>query len=320
MKTKFRKGAAGLAAAAILAAVVPVRAAGDEAAGVALFDEAKKLLKAGDYAGACPKIQEAQRLFPTPAKLLALGDCFERTKKLASAWGAFKQAEIAARNAGDRDREAEGMRRAAALEGALSKLTIVMAGVPGTGIEVRRDGGLVGEGQLGTPVPVDAGEHVVEVTAPKRQKWTTKVQVAPGGVTVAVSIPELPLAEEAPEPSGAGTSSPLGPRRIAGVVLGGAGLASVVAGAIVGARALSLNSDSKTNCSPSDPNFCNTTGVSTRSGAITNANVSTALFAAGGALAVTGVVLVAVPSSSDKQGARVEMTPGLGGFTVKGRF
>jgi hypothetical protein len=292
---------------ATLCAATPQAWAGgaaDQAAGVAMFQEAKKLASAGDFLRACPKFVEAQRLFPTTGTLLNLGNCYQQTGKLASAWGAFKQAEIAARNGGDADRQEEAAKRARALEDSLSKLTISAAGAAGTTLEVRRDGGIVGEGQLGTAVPVDAGEHVIEVTAPGRKKWTAKVQVEAGGVNVAVNIPDLPP-ETKPEVSTA-EGGAWGPQRIAGVAIGGAGLVGLVVGAVFGAQAISKNSASKAACSPTDASFCNDMGVTLRQDAKAAGTVSTVGLAVGGVLVAGGVVLVlTAPVAKAKETARV---------------
>src|SRR5262249_24045644 len=88
-------------------------AAGPEsgATSAALFQAAKKLAAAGDYEHALPKFLEAQRLLPTPGTLLNIGDCFEKLGKLASAWGAFKEAEVMARAQSDSVREQEAQNR-----------------------------------------------------------------------------------------------------------------------------------------------------------------------------------------------------------------
>jgi hypothetical protein len=288
----------------MLGAATPARGAGanDEAAAVTLVEEAKKLMSAGDYEHACPKLVEAHRLHPTAAKLLRLGDCYEKIGKLASAWGAFKQAEITARSANDADREQEGARRAKDLDAALSKLTITLTGVPAAGLEVRRDGALVGEGQLGTAVPVDAGEHVIEATAPGRRKWVTRVQVAAGSVSVAVSIPELPPEAGAlPGPTSASPSF-WSAQRIAGLTVGSFGVAGLAVGATLGGLAISKNNASKADCLPNQPNMCHADGVSLRLSARGFADASTGTTIAGGvALAAGIVVFVTSPSAASAQ-------------------
>lgn len=325
MSTRLHHAAGAAAIVATLFAATPSARAGgvaDQVAGVAMFQEGKKLASAGDFEHACPKFVEAERLFPTTGTLLNLGDCYEKTGKLASAWGAFKQAEIMARNAGDTDRQEEAAKRARAIEGSLSKLTISVAGSSGVMLEVRRDGGIVGEGQLGTAVPVDAGEHLIEVTAPGRQKWTAKVQVDAGGINVAVNIPALPPEMKADV---AAEGSWWGAQRSAGVGVGGVGLVGLVVGAVFGARAISNNNASKEQCSPIDPSFCNDLGLSLRHDAKAAGTVSTVGIVAGAALVAGGVVLmVTAPGAGKKEAARLELVPGVGvgeaGMTLRWRW
>lgn len=320
------KQVAIVASFALLLLAVPARAANpqDQAAAVALFQEARQLATAGNYQSACPKFAEAQRLYPTTGTLLSLGDCYEKAGKLASSWGAFKQAEITARNVGDVERQEEGARRALKLEGSLSKLTISVAGSPGAGIEVRRDGGLIGEGQWGAAVPVDAGEHVIEVTAPGRQKWTTKVQVAAGGASVAVSVPELPPASAAPEAPVEGSA--WGGQRITGVAIGGAGLVSMVVGSVFTAKMVSKNNDSKAYCLPSNPDLCHAEGVALRNEALDASRIATPTFIAGAVGMAAGLVVFLTAPSKPKANAPASSTwkaepvvgPGMAGLQLHG--
>lgn len=289
MMTRALLGSA--AALLLLATALPVRAddAKDDAAAVALFQEAKKLVGAGDYEHACPKFAEAQRLSPTTGTLLNLGDCYEHVGKMASAWGAFKRAEISARNARENDRRGEAVRRAQAIEGKLSKLTIAVAGAPGSGIEVRRDGELVGEGQWGTAMPVDPGEHAIEVKAPKRQTWSTSVVVASGGVSVAVNVPELAMERTEDK---AAVGSLWSAQRIAGIAVGGVGLVGIAVGAVLGGIAIAKNSASKANCDTSDPRLCSPAGADARLAAGGMADASTAMFIVGGVAVATGLTVL----------------------------
>src|SRR3954470_4044560 len=49
----------------------------DRAAAQALFDQAKELLARDNVTGACPKLEESQRLDPTSGTLINLADCYE---------------------------------------------------------------------------------------------------------------------------------------------------------------------------------------------------------------------------------------------------
>jgi hypothetical protein len=327
MRTSLQRAAAAAIAAALIGGTSPARGQTNQAAGVAMFQEARKLASAGDYEHACPKFAEAQRLFPTAGTLLNLGNCYEKLNRLASAWGAFKQAEISARNAGDVERQAEAARRAAALEGSLSKLTITVSPMDHfAGFEVRRDGEVVGEGQLGAALPADPGEHVVEAQAPGRKKWTGTVQVGPNGASASIDVPEL---EVDPDAVAAARGFAWGPQRIAGVAVAGVGVASAIVGAVFGARAISKNNAASADCSVKEPTLCNGTGVSLGNEAKTAGLVSTGTLIAGGALVAGGLALFftapsQVPAEKVGTALRVEVRPRIGGgeagLTFVGRW
>jgi hypothetical protein len=308
-------------ALAVVAALLYATAArADEAAGVALFEEAKQLVEVGDYARACPKIAEAQRLFPTAAKLLSLGNCYEQIDRLASSWAAFKEAEIMARGKADAEREQEGARRAGLLAPRLAKLAIVVppaARVPG--FELRRDGELVGEGQYGSAMPVDVGHHTIEATAPGLKAWSHVMRVDMDGSSTSVEVPVLEAL--AAGPGKAGTGFTWGGQRIGGVVLGGVGVAGGIAGVSLGIVALTTNSEAKRECSLSNPNFCNAAGASLRSTAITLGNGSTGTLVASGVLLAGGIVtFVTAPSGNKPTTGWVEVVPGLGTLAFRGTF
>lgn len=295
----------------------------NKAASAAVFADAKRLLTEGHFAEACPKFEEAQRLYPTSGTLLNLGDCYEQMTppRTASAWGAFKQAEVMARNAGDTSRQEEAGRRAQVLEPALSKVTIVpkpAARVPG--LDVKWDGKSVGEGLWGTAFPVDAGEHAIEAGAPGKKSWTGKVLVRPNGGTVPVEVPGLeaaPLGATAP-----GESAPQpfwNTQRRVGVGIGAAGLVGVVVGSIFGAKASGKNSDSLLHCRPDDLTRCDSQGVALREEAYSAATVSTIMFIVGGALAAGGTItFLTAPSGAPK--IQPVVGAGFGGLTLRGSW
>ena len=110
----------------------------DQAAARSLFDEGRKLMKAGKYDDACPKLEAASKLYASAGILLNLGDCFEKIGRTASAWTEFGQSAAVADRADRRDQAAEAKRRQAALEPKLARLTIhVPREVPG--LVVSRD-------------------------------------------------------------------------------------------------------------------------------------------------------------------------------------
>ena len=58
----------------------------DPAAAEWLFREGRALMKKGDFAPACAKLAESQRLDPAVGTLMNLAECEERIGRTASAW------------------------------------------------------------------------------------------------------------------------------------------------------------------------------------------------------------------------------------------
>lgn len=288
----------------------------DQAAAETLFKVARDLMAAGKYAEACPKLAESQRLDPGTGTLLNLASCYEKNGQVTSAWATYKEAESAAQSAGEPNRVKLARTRAAALEATLPTLTIVVpASVDRPDLQIMRDGAVVGRAAWGTPIPVDPGSHVVEATAPGRKTWEGHPRVNGAGAAVSLEIP--PLETEAPAPpaatvAGAPTVAPspssappsaassdaprASPRsgstqRAAGLVLGGVGIAGLVAGGISGGLALKKKNDVPAQCNGS---VCNADGISSLDGAKNAATISTISFIAGGALVATGAIVFLV--------------------------
>src|SRR5262245_7456929 len=168
--------------------------AGDQVLAEALFREGKELMRAKDYARACPKLAESYRQDPATGTLLALGMCQEQSGLLASAWTTYSDVIGRAQREGQKDRETAAKQRAAAIERRLSKLTLEvpaeLARLPG--FKVLRDGAPVPEAAWGSAVPIDPGNHVVEATADGRGRWEQTVTIGAEAdrKTLRVEVPE----------------------------------------------------------------------------------------------------------------------------------
>jgi serine/threonine-protein kinase len=310
------------------------KASGNRAAAEALFNQGRNLMTAGKYTEACPKFEASQELDPGLGTMLNLAECYEKTGRTASAWAEYRQAIPLARASGSKARQDLAVERAQALEERLSTLTIRAMSAEATDaqLEVRRDGIALQPAELGAPIPVDPGEHVIEAKAPGHEPWSSKVQVGADAARVSVEIPKLKPtgvatpAAEAPlvTTTTATTNAPPSDQpasdgraqRVTGLVLGGAGIVGVGLGTFFGLRASSKWSDAKDKCTDY-PYGCGTEGTDLRSSARSAGNVSTIAFVAGGALLATGVVLyLTAPTKKES----VALNVGPQSLFVEGSF
>jgi hypothetical protein len=279
----------------------------NRAAAEALFNQGRDLMTAGKFVEACPKFEASQQLDPGLGTMLNLAECYEKTGRTASAWAEYREAIPLARAAGSKARQDLATERAKALEERLSTLTIrAMSGDDDSAhLEIRRDGVPVQVAELGSPIPVDPGEHVIEAVAPGKQPWSSKVQVGADAAKVSVDIPKLEPGDgsSAPPPVAAPvttTTSVSAPpsdkpstwsgQRTAAVITAGAGVVGIGIGTFFGLQASSKWSDAKEACS-SYPKGCDTHATDLGKTAKENATISNIGFIAGGALLATGAVL-----------------------------
>lgn len=332
-----------LAAGPVSAQVVDPQTA---LAAQALYDQATAEMDAGNYASACRKLEEVIRLVPEGiGAKLTLGDCYERSGKLASAWSQFALAESLAARAGQVERAQKASERAAALKPRLATLTVMVPeAVRGTpGLAITRDGVPLGEAQWGTPVPVDTGDHTIIATAPGRKPLKGHVIVTGDGERVSVELQPLKVKPRLVESSwveptpGPSAASPKVPQAEAAtrvwqqpVAIGAMGLAlaSLGVGAALGGTAIAKNNQSNENNHCDAQHRCDSIGVDLREQAVRFGNASTVLFLAGGLLLTGGMVLylTAPPDERKSDGvqavapiqARIGALPG--GIVFDGRW
>jgi len=347
MRTPPRRALLLVASSALLLvpALARAQSAADKAAAQALFDDAQKAAAAGDWASACPKYAESNRLDPGIGVKLYLADCYERIGRTASAWEMFAEAEEYAHRDND-PRAAVAKQREDRLAPRLVQLVVtVPPGARATGLAVHRDGEDVGSAQWGIPVPVDPGPHTVAAAAPGKQPWSTTVETKEGQGTVRVEVPAL---KDAPPPSVASTSAtapatasstsggapPLtdtpppgdaathrhATQRTAALVLGGAGIVGIAIGSAFGLSAKSKLDQSNAGHCHAD-NFCDASGVQLRSDAQSAALGSTIAFTVGLAALAGGAVLwLTAPKAATTVGLAPVVTDRYGGLALHGGF
>jgi hypothetical protein len=303
------------------------QAPSNKAAAEALFIDGRNLMAQGKHAEACRKFEASQNLEPGLGTMLNLAQCYEATGRTASAWAQYREAIPLARAAGSREREDFATERSKALESRLSTLTIraMGAGADGVALSVRRDGVAVDPAELGTPIPVDPGLHQVEVTAPGKAPWSTKVEVTGDAASVSVEIPKLEEAPSgsAPPPS---TAPPAAPdpgtqggsiQKPLAIGVAAVGLVGLGVGSFFGLSASSKWGDAKAACRDY-PYDCSPQALDDQSSASSQATVSTVAFIAGGVAIAAGAVLWFTAGSGEGKAAAVGVGPGQ--VIVKGSF
>jgi hypothetical protein len=285
--------------------------AADRAAAEALFNQARTLMDAGNYAPACEKLQASSELDPTVGTMLYLGDCYEKADRLASAWMAFEDARLAAIERKDTRSEIAAV-RAAALKPRLVYLVVELTGAAPEGLEVRANGRVLSMDQLGEPAPVDAGPVVVVAMAPGFDKQELRLEALAGAKEPyrAILQPFRSLSEPQPMAQPAPPKAPDEPpppeddggsQRTVAYIVGGIGVAALAAGGVFALLAKGNNDDSLSECDDEDPNRCSVRGKSLRDDAISKANIATIAGIAGGVALAAGVTLyVTAPTGPER--------------------
>src|SRR5262245_50073921 len=219
----------------------------DPAAAEALFREGRTLADAGDYAGACSKFRESERLDPAIGTTFNIADCEEHQGHLARAWTLYR--EVAQRLPVSDQRRTMAEQRVSAVEPRLPRLVIRLAAAAPTESRIERDGVELGAASLGSELPLDPGVHAVRVTAPRREPREYRItliegerralDVEPGSASASRAL----AVESAPAKSGGGSG-----QKTAGYVIGGVGLAGLITGAVAGYLVLDAKSTVDKDC------------------------------------------------------------------------
>ena len=258
-----------------------------------LFREGRQLMAQGKFEDACPKLAESQRIDAQIGTLINLAACHDGEGKTASSWAEYNDAAAQAVRAGRADHESVARRKGAEVQARLSRV-VMIAARPIDGFTVTFDGARLGNGVLGTPLPIDPGQHTIKAEAAGRAAWSSKIDVPPGPATQTVTLPDL-----APESAG----SPSFPEPVAAPlrvsplawVAGGVALTSLGIGTYYGLAAFSKNDAASMAC---PRNACGAAGIELDQQGRTAATVSTVAFAIGAAATLATVGLLVFRGSS----------------------
>jgi len=268
-----------------------------------LFREGARLLKAGETAAACSKLEASYTLDPALGTLGMLAYCHERQQRLATAWQEYLRAAAEARAAKQPEREAVAQERASSLEQRVSHLTIRLTSgalTPRVWLNERE----LLPAELGVELPHDGGQLRIEAQREGHETFRTTLTLANEQGRAVIELPRLeplitppssPHTMTAPvaKPPAASTAE-LEAQRNPWLIGGAASvaIAGVGVGSFFGVRALSKSNASRSEC---DGNACSPNGVALRDQALSAARVSTIGFVAAGVGAAAAVVFYTVP-------------------------
>jgi hypothetical protein len=180
------------------------------------------------------------------------------------------------------------------------------------GVEIRRDGVVLGRPLWGSATPTDPGVHKLTASAPGQKSWAGTVTVPVQAGSASIQIPALePLpaahgkpAEAKGDQSGRSDQSDRSAsrgkgQRILGATAVGLGIASAVVGGYFGLRVKSKNDSSASHCDSG--NVCDQAGFDLRHDALRSATISDVAFVAAGVLIAGGAILFfAAPRASSR--------------------
>jgi hypothetical protein len=306
-------------------ASAPLRA-DNTAAAQALFAAGREASRSGDIHEACLRFRESYRLDPATGTRLNLAVCEAKLGRMAVAWQHYTALQSSL--APDDSRRPFVEQRLRELDARLPRVTFEAEVALPAGLTLRANDLVITQSGFRVPIPMDPGTHSIDITAPGHATGRVDLTLEEGDRRTLVIQPPAPL----PEATGtlpaklASDSPPLdsASRRAQpsastsresttwGTVAVGVGVASLVAGSVLGIGALNEKARMERECDPR----CSREGLAAADRGSLYAFWSTIGFAGGLALGSVGATLLLwpAPDSAGARGvARVGMVLG-GGF------
>lgn len=190
------------------------------------------------------------------------------------------------------------------------------------GASVTLDGAPVSADRLGTSITVEPGEHAVTLGAPGAALVRRTVMVS-GGETKTIALAAGPAADESAPAAATAPPEPARPEgggvRVAGLVVGGLGIAALGTGIVTGLLSDADYASLEDTCGTSrctDPATADTIDRGK-----TLETISTVGFIGGAALLVAAIPMVVLGGPSESGGeTSLVISPGGGALRVRGRF
>lgn len=212
----------------------------DTARATNLFEAGHKLIAAGEIDLACDSFEASFAIDPQLGSTLNLADCRERQGRLVEAYELFATAFATAARQRKPGRLRFARQRMDRLARKLVEVRLAIAAPATPGLAIEIDGNPLPRDRWTTSLRREPSTIVVDATAPGRAPFQAKL-VGTAGARVVLDVPALaPLAAGAhagPAPDRRPTSSGRPTRRLAPLVLGGAGGALALGGFALGLHA-----------------------------------------------------------------------------------
>jgi tetratricopeptide (TPR) repeat protein len=176
-----------------------------------LFDSGLALMDAKNYAEACPKFAESQKLAPAGGTLMNLALCREKEGRYATALLAYDAALAQAIKDKHAARQAFAREHQAAVKGKVSKLTLVPGWTTGEASPIiELDSTELAGSAVGIALPLDSGSHRVAVKLAGKKPRAYDVDLAIGEARdLRLSLPNE-SADEAPSETAQATGTVFG--------------------------------------------------------------------------------------------------------------
>ena len=318
----------------------------DAATAAALFDKGLAEMQARRFDAACPALAESYRLDPQPGALFTLAECFSEGGKVASASARYDEyLELYSRmtpgqQTGQRGRDKIAQQKKLALQPRIPTLTLMLPKDAPAGTRIKRDGVVLNAPAIGTPLPVDPGEHVISTMVPNGPENEQRISIAEAEkkeLTVEIKLPPpAPVASapassaSAPPPASttappavstaaSATTAPAssgGASKTWGWVTTGIGIAGIGVGSVFGLMALQKKGDADNGCKDL---ACTPEGMKAVEDGRSNALISTIGFGVGAAGLVTGIILFATSSggSAEQKSSKAGWRPVAGSMGTR---
>lgn len=313
------------------------------AAARALFNEGIELEKDDQWEAALERFEKVAAVKMTPQVRFHVALCHEKLGRLVDAVNGFELAEQEARAAGDRARDVlrNAPKRAEALRARVAHVVIHVEGTIRTS-KITIDGKAVALALVDSGIPVDPGDHLVEVRRDGKVTHTEELSLDEAEtteITLEIDDPEPPPKPDpkpdlkpSPTPDPDPSPNPIvvdddPPQWVAYVVAGAGGAMLGGAGALWLLRQSTLR-DISGNCQEAGFVECDPDDVDAANTAKQYDVGSKVLLGVGAASMAAGVALWFIlwpedepsPTSTGAKKSELVVVPGPGGVTVVGTF